>query len=98
MLSMKTGKVSPPDECSPVCRQPLINSEPGLPMDELDILRTATMLIKALGITAAASDAGRRAMHLRKKGDAIGAEVWKRIESAIEKLERTSYVPDTSRH
>lgn len=66
--------------------------------DEIDIWRTATTLVKAVGFTTAAFDAGHRAKDMRDKGDAEGAGVWERIQAAVEELKRTGWEPDATRH
>lgn len=66
-------------------------------MDEIDIWRTATTLIKAHGFTGAAFAASHQSKDMRKKGDAEGVSVWKRIECAIAELERTGYKPGETR-
>lgn len=63
-------------------------------MDEIDIWRSATTLIRAHGFAGAAFDASHRAKDMREKNDAEGIAIWKRIETAIGELERTGYRPD----
>jgi hypothetical protein len=60
-------------------------------MEEIDIWRSATTLIKALGFSAAAFDASHRARELCDKGDDAGAVMWKLIEKKIGELERIGY-------
>ena len=67
-------------------------------MDEIDIWRTATTLIKAMGFTSAAFDASYRVREMREKGDDAGAVIWKQIEEKIGELERIGYAPDAVRH
>jgi len=66
-------------------------------MEEIDIWRSATTLITALGFTAAAFDASHRAKDLRDKGDDAGAAVWKQVEEKIGELKRSGYQPDATR-
>jgi hypothetical protein len=60
-------------------------------MEEIDIWRSATTLVKALGFAAAAFDASHRAKDLRDKGGAVGVAAWKQIEEKIGELERVGY-------
>jgi len=56
-------------------------------MEEFDIWRTATLLIRQHG-DAAGFAAGQRADALFAKNDYLGVAVWMRIHRAIEELER----------
>jgi hypothetical protein len=67
-------------------------------MEDIDLWRTATTLIKALGFTAAAFDAGYRAKDMRDKDDVAGELVWIAVEANVAELERIGYVPDAVRH
>ena len=67
-------------------------------MDEIDIWRTATTLIKAMGFSTAAFDASYRVREMREKGDEAEAAVWKQIEEKIGELERIGYKPDAVSH
>jgi hypothetical protein len=37
------------------------------------------------------------ALTTREKGDGAGAEVWKRVENAIEELEKAGYEPEATK-
>ena len=56
---------------------------------EIDIWRSAQLLIKQHGKEAGLK-ADLRVSELTKKGDTTGADVWKLIRSAIEKLQNES--------
>lgn len=67
-------------------------------MDEIDVWRSATVQINALGFTAAAFDASHRAKEFRERGDLAGAQAWQAIQSKIEELKRIGYKPDATKH
>jgi len=56
-------------------------------ISDLDIWRTASLMVKRYGDTAAL-EAGQRADKLLEEGDTMGQAVWLRIASAIEELQR----------
>ena len=56
-------------------------------IDDKDIWRAATLLIRRAGDTAAA-DALRRADELATQGDNEGCAVWRLIAAAVEDLSR----------
>lgn len=58
-----------------------------MPVSDLDIMRTAAIVIKQHG-QSAGWFAGWRAAELRAAGDAAGAAVWQRILAAIDDLQR----------
>ena len=58
-------------------------------VSEIDIWRSAQLLIKQHGKEAGLK-ADLRVSELTKKGDTTGADVWKLIRSAIEKLQNES--------
>ncbi len=54
---------------------------------EIDIFRSAAVLIREHG-AGAALEAAQRADAMLEKGDMEGAAVWKRIVRAVEELQR----------
>ena len=56
-------------------------------MEQIDIYRSANLLIERHG-DAAVAEAARRAGAMHDKGDLDGARVWKAIVKAIEELGR----------
>jgi hypothetical protein len=56
-------------------------------MDEIDIWRTAKILVDAHG-DAAWLEAAQRADHCLEDGNPDGAAVWKRVLRAVEDLQR----------
>ncbi len=54
---------------------------------DLDIYRTASVLIRELGEDAGL-EAAQRADALLEKGDMDGAAVWRRVLKAVEEMER----------
>jgi hypothetical protein len=56
-------------------------------MEEIDIWRTATLLMRLHG-DGATFNAARRADALLDKGDETGFAVWMKVVHAIEQLER----------
>lgn len=67
-------------------------------MEEIDIWRTAALLIRTLGFDGAAFEASHKAKAMREKGDLEGDRVWKLIEEKIEELKGSWYVPDATKH
>ena len=55
---------------------------------DLDVYRSATVLIREHG-TGAALEAAQRADAMLERGDMGGYAVWKRIVAAVEEIERT---------
>ncbi len=55
---------------------------------DLDIYRSANVLIREHGEDAAL-EAARRADAMLKRGDMEGAAVWKRVLKAVEEMQRT---------
>jgi hypothetical protein len=54
---------------------------------EIDIYRSASVLIREHG-PGATLEAAQRADAMLEKGDMDGAAVWKRIETAVEDIQR----------
>lgn len=57
-------------------------------LDEIDIWRTARLLIEQRGLHAQ-YDAMVRASELKARGDEAGAAVWLRVYDAVDELWRT---------
>ena len=70
----------------------------GLRMDQNDVWRAATTLIRRHGFARAADVAGLRANDLRDTSDTDGADVWRRIEDVIWTLEQSGYQADATKH
>ena len=66
-----------------------------MPIDEIDIWRSAKLIIDQHGDRAGA-EAIRRPNRLAEAGATEGAAVWKRIASAIEEMQKTE--PDGAAH
>ena len=64
---------------------------------DLDIFRTANVLIREHG-AGAALEAAQRADAMLERGDMDGCAVWKRIVVAIEEIERTERRQDEAAH
>ncbi len=62
---------------------------------DLDIYRTANIVLKQYGDDAVAA-AKNRAVELYEQGAATGAATWLRIATAIEELQKT--LPDSTTH
>jgi len=68
-------------------------------MEEIDIWRTAALLIRTLGFDGAAFEACHKAKALRDNADLEGDRIWKRVEAKIEELKSGGwYVPDATKH
>ena len=59
---------------------------------DLDIYRSAQVLIRERG-AAAALEAAQRADAMLEKGDLAGQAVWKRIVRAVGEIQRTKQAP-----
>ena len=66
-----------------------------MPIDEIDIWRSAKLIIDQHG-DGAVEEAIRRSNRLAGIGATEGAAVWKRIAAAIEEMQKTE--PDRARH
>ena len=66
-----------------------------MPVDEIDVWRSAHLIIKLHG-DGAVAEAMRRSKRLAEAGATEGAAVWKRIASAIEEMQKTT--PDGAAH
>ena len=66
-------------------------------ISDLDIYRTATVLIREYGEDAAV-EAAQRADSMLEKGDLEGQAVWKRIMLAVEDIQRTELGPGERHH
>ncbi len=64
---------------------------------DLDIYRSANVLIREHG-EGAALEAAQRADAMLEKGDMEGCAVWKRIVAAVEEIERTERREDEAAH
>ena len=64
---------------------------------EIDIFRSANVLIREHG-AGAAPGAAQRADAMLERGDVDGCAVWKRIVAAIEDIERTERRQDEVPH
>ena len=67
-------------------------------MEDIDVWKAATILINAHGLSGASSIASHRSKKFREKGDAAAVDVWKRVESAIEELEKIQFEPRATMH
>ncbi len=59
---------------------------------DLDIYRTASVLIRELGEDATL-EVAQRADAMLEKGHIKGAAVWKRVLKAVEEMQRTELIP-----
>ena len=66
-------------------------------ISELDIYRSASVLIREHG-AGAALEAAQRADAMLDRGDMGGCAVWKRIVAAVEEIERTELRQDEAAH
>ena len=64
---------------------------------DLDIFRTANVLIREHG-AGAALEAAQRARAMLERGDMGGCAVWKRILAAVEEIERTERRENDAAH
>ena len=64
---------------------------------EIDIYRSAAVLLREHG-TGAALEAAQRADVMLKRGDMDGCAVWKRIVAAVEEIERTKRRENEAAH
>ncbi len=64
---------------------------------DLDIFRSANVLIREHGEDAAL-EAAQRADAMLEKGDMEGAAVWRRVLRAVEEMQRTRQVPGEATH
>ncbi len=64
---------------------------------DLDIYRSANVLIREHG-DGAALEAAQRADAMLEKGDMDGGAVWKRIVAAVEEIERTERREEEAAH
>ncbi len=64
---------------------------------DLDIFRSAAVLIRQHG-DGAAREAAQRSDAMLERGDMKGAAVWKRVEAAVEEIERTERRQDEAAH
>ncbi len=64
---------------------------------DLDIFRTANVLIREHGDDAAL-EAAQRADAMLEKGDMEGAAVWRRVLKAVEELQRKERREDEAAH
>ena len=64
---------------------------------EIDIYRSASVLIRERG-EGAALEAAQRADAMLARGDMDGCAVWKRIVAAIEEIERTQRREEEAAH
>ena len=64
---------------------------------DLDIFRSASVLIREHG-EAAALEAAQRADAMLEKGDMEGAAVWRRIVKAVEEIQRQNRRPGEAAH
>ncbi len=64
---------------------------------DLDIYRSANVLIRDLG-DGAALEAAQRADAMLEKGDMDGAAVWRRIVKAVEKIQCQDRRPGEAAH
>ncbi len=62
-------------------------------ISELDIFRSADILVKRYG-EGAAIEAAMRADAMLNKGDLDGCAVWKRIARAVEEVQRAERRPE----
>jgi hypothetical protein len=60
---------------------------------ELDIYRTANILVKEYGVEQAPLMAAKRADALLELGDLDGVQVWQAVPRAVEELIRTEREP-----
>lgn len=66
-------------------------------MEEIDIWRTAKLLVEQRGLLAQ-YDAVVRASELKARGDDAGCAVWVRVSIAVEELWRTERDKEESLH
>ncbi len=64
---------------------------------DLDIYRTASVLIREHG-EEAALEAAQRADAMLEKGDMEGCATWKRVLGAVEELQRAEMPPGEALH
>ena len=64
---------------------------------DLDIFRTATVLIREHG-AGAAPEAAQRADAMLERGEMGGCAVWRRIVAAVDEIERTELREDEAAH
>ncbi len=64
---------------------------------DLDIYRTAQVLIREHGEDAAL-EAAQRADAMLETGDMEGAAVWRRVLKAVEEMQRTEQASDETTH
>ncbi len=64
---------------------------------EIDIFRSANVLIREHG-AGAALEAAQRADAMLERGDMGGCAVWKRIVAAVEDIERTERREEEAAH
>ncbi len=64
---------------------------------DLDIYRTASVLIRKHGEDAAL-EAAQRADAMLERGDMEGCATWKRVLKAVEELQRAQATPDEALH
>jgi hypothetical protein len=90
-ITAATANFSPSDVRSHVMFR--FNSQETVALQEIDIWRTAKVLIDAHG-ESAWLEAAQRADHCLEAGNSNGATVWKQVLKAVEDLQRQKSVGD----